>query len=131
MTTSSASGDSMTLPAFPAVPKMKGSILIGGKIRSTGFAPREVFSTCTNGERILLGETPNVESVVLQEAVDAAYAAWAKGLGAWPTARMEDRIGAVSSFRDQMLIQRELICRLLMWEIGKSWVDSQGEFDRT
>jgi len=114
---------------------MKGSILIGGKIRSSGFVTREVFSTCSssesNGERILLGETPNVDSTVLQEAVDSAYAAWAKGLGAWPTARMEDRINAVSSFRDHMVTQREIICRLLMWEIGKSWVDSQGEFDRT
>jgi len=126
---------SLALPEFPAVPKMKGSILIGGKIRSSGFVTREVFSTCSssesNGERILLGETPNVDSTVLQEAVDSAYAAWAKGLGAWPTARMEDRINAVSSFRDHMVTQREIICRLLMWEIGKSWVDSQGEFDRT
>jgi glyceraldehyde-3-phosphate dehydrogenase (NADP+) len=92
---------------------------------------REVRSTCTKGEPVLLGETPNVDSSKLQEAVNAASAAWAKGWGEWPTARMEDRISAVAAFRDRMLEHRELICRLLMWEIGKNWTDSQGEFDRT
>lgn len=119
------------LPEFPAVPQIKGRILIGGQIQSSGFATKQVFSTCTTGEQILLGETPHVDAPYLQKAVDAASDAWAKGLGDWPTARMESRINAVVAFRDQMQRQRELICRLLMWEIGKSWMDSQGEFDRT
>jgi glyceraldehyde-3-phosphate dehydrogenase (NADP+) len=120
-----------TLPSFPAVPQIQGRILIAGKILSSGYETKEVFSTCTSGERTLLGQTPHVDSAKLQEAADSAYDAWAKGLGSWPTARMEDRINAVVAFRDQMVSHRELVCRLLMWEIGKSWVDSQGEFDRT
>jgi glyceraldehyde-3-phosphate dehydrogenase (NADP+) len=120
-----------SLPSFPAVPQIKGRILIAGKILSSGYEMKEVFSTCTSGERMLLGQTPHVDSAKLQEAADSAYDAWAKGLGSWPTARMEDRINAVVAFRDQMVSHRELVCRLLMWEIGKSWVDSQGEFDRT
>ncbi|MEO5969517.1 MAG: aldehyde dehydrogenase family protein, partial [Bdellovibrionia bacterium] len=43
----------------------------------------------------------------------------------------EERIAAITAFRDQMLQKRELVCRLLMWEIAKSWKDSQAEFDRT
>ncbi|MBC7386572.1 MAG: aldehyde dehydrogenase family protein [Cryobacterium sp.] len=119
------------LPAFPEVPKMKGAILINGEILTEGFASREVHSTCASGEPVLLGTTPNVDAAMLLRAVDAAHHAWAKGQGDWPTARMEDRINAVSAFRDAMVARRELVCRLLMWEIGKSWLDSQAEFDRT
>jgi glyceraldehyde-3-phosphate dehydrogenase (NADP+) len=120
------------LPPFPKVPVRTARILIGGKILTSGFNTREVKSNCTtDGEPVLLGLTANADAAHLQSAVDAAYVAWAKGLGAWPTAKTEERVNAVLAFRDQMLAQRELICRLLMWEIGKSWVDSQGEFDRT
>ncbi|MGZ3712093.1 MAG: aldehyde dehydrogenase family protein, partial [Bdellovibrionota bacterium] len=90
------------------------------------------FSTCQRGgQAVDLGTTPHVSSAVLSQAVDAASKAWAKGLGAWPVAHTEDRIKAVVKFRNGMLAQRELVCRLLMWEIGKNWVDAQGEFDRT
>ncbi len=124
-----------SLPAFPQVPRINGRILVGGAIRTTGFELRDVKSTCSmpehKGDSVVLGQTPHVTSEQFMEAVDAAALAWDKGRGDWPTARMEDRLTAVSSFRDRMLVQRELICRLLMWEIGKSWIDSQAEFDRT
>ena len=121
-----------SLPVFPSVPKRNARILIGGKILTEGFKTREVKSTCSvNGELVLLGETANVDAAHLQSAVDEASVAWGKGLGDWPTAKMEVRVNAVLSFRDQMVANREIVCRLLMWEIGKSWVDAQGEFDRT
>ena len=120
------------LPPFPAVPQGTARILIGGKILTTGFESREVLSYCTREQsQVLLGHTANVSADFLLQAADAAHAAWQKGLGAWPTAKMEERVNAVVAFRDQMILKRELICRLLMWEIGKSWTDSQGEFDRT
>lgn len=120
------------LPQFPEVPSISGSILIGGDVRSSGFESVPVFSTCHRGDTpVQLGTTPHVSVEVIKEAVDAASKAWARGLGEWPSARMEDRINAVVKFRDGMLAQRELICRLLMWEIGKTWPDAQGEFDRT
>lgn len=120
------------LPAFPAIPKITGRILIGGEIRGQGFESKPVYSPCHRGsESLQIGTTPHVSSEIVIEAVDAAAKAWSKGLGRWPTARMEERIKAVAAFRDGMLAQRELICRLLMWEIGKNWADSQGEFDRT
>ena len=120
------------LPEFPKVPEMAGRILIGGEIRTKGFETKPVFTTCHHGDKPLqIGTTPHVSAEILKEAVDAAAKAWAKGLGEWPSARMEERILAVVKFRDGMLAQRELICRLLMWEIGKNWIDAQGEFDRT
>jgi glyceraldehyde-3-phosphate dehydrogenase (NADP+) len=122
----------MTLPDFPKIPELKGRLLIGGELRSKGFETKPVTSTCHRGnEDVYLGTTPHVSQAVLSEAVAAASKAWAKGLGVWPMMRMEDRIGAVIKFRDSMLAQRELVCRLLMWEIGKNWPDAQGEFDRT
>lgn len=113
---------------FPNVTEVAGRILIGGRIESAGFESRPVVSQCDGRH---LGHTPDVDPAVFMTAVDAAERAWAKGLGAWPTARTEDRVAAVASFRDRMLRVREPICRLLMWEIGKSWALAQAEFDRT
>jgi glyceraldehyde-3-phosphate dehydrogenase (NADP+) len=121
-----------TLPEFPNVPEIPSRILIGGEIRTKGFDTKPVMTMCHGGPVPQhLGSTPHVSVAVLNEAVDAAVKAWAKGLGDWPTARMEDRINAVVAFRDGMFKQRELVCRLLMWEIGKNWTDAQNEFDRT
>src|SRR5438128_1411191 len=112
------------LPPFPEVPKLKGRILIGGKMIDSGYETKEVFSTCHRGEKpVLLGITPHVTVQKLSEAVDAAALAWNKGLGDWPMARAEERVKAVVHFRDLMLKQREIVCRLLMWEIGKNWAD--------
>jgi glyceraldehyde-3-phosphate dehydrogenase (NADP+) len=126
-----------TLP-FPLVPKIKGRILIGGKIESSGFEMKPVVSNSwiEGMERNAaggtpLGETPHIGEKKFLEAVDAAALAWSKGRGDWPTARMEERVAAIATFRDKMIQQRELVCRLLMWEIGKNWTDAQAEFDRT
>lgn len=122
-----------SLPEFPKVPFVRGRILIGGQIQTTGFARREVTSASSLAGQAseLIGETPNVDETKFMEATDAADAAWGKGRGEWPTARMEDRLKAICRFREGMLKQRELVCRLLMWEIGKNWTDAQAEFDRT
>ncbi len=127
-----------SLPQFPLVPRIEGRILIGGKIQTSGFERKEVVSHSfhpgapRNDEGgTVLGTTPNIGAEKFMEAVDAAAVAWAKGRGDWPTARMEERIQAILSFRDRMLAKRELVCRLLMWEIGKTWPDAQAEFDRT
>jgi glyceraldehyde-3-phosphate dehydrogenase (NADP+) len=123
--------DAMTLPDFPQVPEINGRILIGGKIRDRGFETKPVMTTCERGQPRQMGTTPHVNIEILNEAVEAAATAWNQGQGAWPSARMEERVSAVIKFREAMVAQRELICRLLMWEIGKSWPDAQNEFDRT
>jgi glyceraldehyde-3-phosphate dehydrogenase (NADP+) len=123
---------------FPKIPLTRARILIGGKILDSGFETKKVFSNSylPDSSReadgtVFLGETAHIDSQKFQEAVDAASLAWSKGRGKWPTARMEERISAVAAFRDRMLKERETICRLLMWEIGKTWIDAQSEFDRT
>ena len=122
----------MTELKFPNVPQVYGRVLIGGTIQNDGFSRRKVYSTCTdNPAGHLLGETADVDVGKVMEAVDAASLAWSNGLGDWPTSRMEQRISAVVNFRGKMMAQREIISRFLMWEIGKSWVDAQAEFDRT
>jgi glyceraldehyde-3-phosphate dehydrogenase (NADP+) len=45
--------------------------------------------------------------------------------------RVEERIEAVERFLSGMLAVRPAVCRLLMWEIAKTWTDAQAEFDRT
>ncbi|MBO9666175.1 MAG: aldehyde dehydrogenase family protein [Bdellovibrio sp.] len=122
---------SYNLPSFPEIPLINGRVLINGTLRDSGFESQPVHSTCDKDQAKIIGTTPHVSLVVLMEAVESAAKSWNKGLGDWPTARMEDRVRAVQTFRDKMITQRELVCRLLMWEIGKTWADAQNEFDRT
>lgn len=122
---------SIEIPDFARQGRVEGRILIGGEIRSGskgGFESRPVISPCTITE---IGMTPNVSEAQFMEAVNAAEKSWAKGRGEWATSRMEDRINAISKFRNEILKVRETVCRLLMWEIAKNWADSQAEFDRT
>jgi glyceraldehyde-3-phosphate dehydrogenase (NADP+) len=125
------------VPGFAEIPKISGRILIGGQIMSSGFLTRSVLSPCSlrtkEGDIFFpeIGTTPQVSSETFMLAVEAASRAWAKGRGEWPSARMEERINAISTLRDRMLQKRDLICRLLMWEIAKTWADAQAEFDRT
>jgi glyceraldehyde-3-phosphate dehydrogenase (NADP+) len=126
------------LPKTIEIPKIKGRILVGGKISDSGFATRTISSPCSyrsdSSDDLIfpeIGTTPNLTSEQFMTAVDAAAQAWAKGRGEWPSARMEQRISAIVHLRDMMIPQRDLICRLLMWEIAKTWPDAQAEFDRT
>ncbi len=125
------------VPDTVQVDKRQGRILIGGKIETEGFARKEVPSPCPlrgDGGTLfypILGETPNVDVAVFSRAVDAAVAAWDKGRGDWPTARMEQRISAVSAFRGRLVKHRESVARFLSWEIAKPLPDAFAEFDRT
>ena len=65
------------------------------------------------------------------KALDAATEAYNYGKAEWPSMTVEKRIGCVKRFVILMKEQRELVVKLLMWEIGKSLKDSEKEFDRT
>jgi glyceraldehyde-3-phosphate dehydrogenase (NADP+) len=126
------------LPQTVEIPKIRGRILINGKIIDSGYATKSIFSPCSlrgETENSLIspeiGTTPQLSSDQFMRAVEAAADAWAKGRGEWPSARMEERVSAIANLRDKILQHRELICRLLMWEIAKTWPDAQSEFDRT
>jgi glyceraldehyde-3-phosphate dehydrogenase (NADP+) len=125
------------VPEFMRLEKRRGRILIGGEIQSSGFPVKEVVSPCPlrgdNGETFqpILGETPNVGPETFAIAVEAAVGAWAKGLGPWPSARMESRIVATTHFRDRLLPFRETVAKYLSWEIAKPFPEALAEFDRT
>lgn len=126
------------LPKSIEIPKILGRILVDGKIITNGFKTKPIFSPCslrTDSDDSLIfpeiGSTPQVDSALFSQAVDAAAKAWQKGRGEWPCARMEDRVSAIANLRDRLIPLRDLICRLLMWEIAKPWRDAESEFDRT
>ncbi|SEL66179.1 NADP-dependent glyceraldehyde-3-phosphate dehydrogenase [Parapedobacter koreensis] len=82
-------------------------------------------------ERKLLGSIPDTTAKEAMEALDAAVAAYDNGLGEWPTMSVEGRLHCMQRFVYLMIQQRELVIRLLMWEIGKTLPDATKEFDRT
>ncbi len=65
------------------------------------------------------------------EALEAAVSAFDYGRGEWPSMSIEKRIECMRKFTLLMKDQREIMVKLLMWEIGKSKTDAEKEFDRT
>ncbi len=82
-------------------------------------------------EQVTLGGTPLMDSATALKALDAAVDAYDAGHGAWPTLSVAERIDHVEGFLARMREQRQVVVKLLMWEIGKNLKDSEKEFDRT
>jgi glyceraldehyde-3-phosphate dehydrogenase (NADP+) len=78
-----------------------------------------------------IGSYPQVGEAESEEALQAAVAAYDDGRGRWPTMAVAERIACMQEFTKQMVARRREVVNLIMWEIGKSLVDSQKEFDRT
>lgn len=85
----------------------------------TGLAPAPV------------GHFPLLTAQESLAALDAAVAAYDRGRGLWPTMSVAQRIERMQDFAYRMQEKRDEVVKLLMWEIGKSFKDSQKEFDRT
>lgn len=111
--------------------------LANGELKKWDGDYAEVYSSIrtknNKGESgpTLLGAVPNMDETSALEALDAAWNAYDRGQGLWPTMKVMDRIACMEKFVAQMKTKREEIVRLLMWEIGKNLPDSQKEFDRT
>lgn len=82
-------------------------------------------------QRKVIGKYPVCTVTEAMEALDAAVSAYNHGRGEWPTMSVADRIERVERFTLKMIEQKEIVVKLIMWEIGKSWADSIKEFDRT
>ena len=82
-------------------------------------------------EPVELGSYPQGGAAEAEAALAAAVAAYDSGRGVWPTMAVAERIACMQAFAKQMQARRAEVVRLLMWEIGKSLVDSEKEFDRT
>lgn len=118
-------------------PLNQKTYLVDGKLEIWNGAFTEVYSTIhspnAKGEMAptLLGTIPDMDEKAAKEVLDAAYTAYNKGQGLWPTMKVADRIRCMENFVEKMKTKREEIVKLLMWEIGKTLPDSQKEFDRT
>jgi len=96
----------------------------------------EVFSpicvkTKDGLQRKRIGSYPVCTEKESMEALDAAVKAYDNGRGQWPTMSVADRIACVERFTQQMIEKKDIVVKLIMWEIGKSYADSVKEFDRT
>ncbi|BBQ50329.1 NADP-dependent glyceraldehyde-3-phosphate dehydrogenase [Acinetobacter pittii] len=82
-------------------------------------------------EQVELGSYPVMGEKESDEALEAAVRAYNNGRGEWPMMKVGERIACMQNFIQRMVEQRDLIIKLIMWEIGKSLADSEKEFDRT
>ena len=109
--------------------------LIDGKIGKWNGEFTEVISTLLANEEddkyITLGDSPKMDKKHALLALEAANKAYSNGTGTWPTMKVYERINCMQKFVDLMVLKRDEVVNLLMWEIGKNLKDSEKEFDRT
>ena len=109
--------------------------LIDGKIGKWNGEFTEVISTLLTNEEddkyIILGDSPKMDKKHGLLALEAADKAYSNGTGTWPTMKVYERINCMQKFVDLMVLKRDEVVKLLMWEIGKNLKDSEKEFDRT
>jgi acyl-CoA reductase-like NAD-dependent aldehyde dehydrogenase len=89
------------------------------------------IKTSNGYERKVIGSYPLCTQHEANEALDAAVAAYDNGRGEWPTMSVAERIKCVERFTHEIIAKKDIVVKLLMWEIGKSQGDSVKEFDRT
>ncbi len=125
------------IPEEYKVPEIHQRVyLLNGELIEWSGDVTEIYSpVCIrteNGlERKLLGSIPNIGPQEAMEVLEASVKAYNNGLGEWPTMSVEGRIKCMQKFVYLMIKERDLIIKLLMWEIGKNLPDSTKEFDRT
>ncbi|WP_343562493.1 NADP-dependent glyceraldehyde-3-phosphate dehydrogenase [Sphingobacterium sp.] len=110
--------------------------LSNGEMISWTGQVNEVFSpicvkTKDGLKRKRIGSFPVCTEKESIEALDAAVQAYDNGRGEWPTMSVADRITCVENFTQKMIAKKDIVVKLIMWEIGKSYADSVKEFDRT
>ena len=118
------------------IPTTQDQFLVNGELRHWDGPTQEVLSpVCVRTASGLLqkciGRYPVLTEKESLEALSAAIEAYDNGRGLWSTMSVGERIKHIGDFVYRMIEKREDVVNLLMWEIGKSYEDSQREFDRT
>lgn len=118
------------------IPVEQDEYLINGELRHWDGGTNDVFSpVCVNTSsgvvQKLIGRYPQLTQKESVEALNSAVSAYENGRGLWPTMSVGDRIRHVEEFTHRMIEKKEGVVNLLMWEVGKSYQDSEKEFDRT
>ncbi|GGH11661.1 NADP-dependent glyceraldehyde-3-phosphate dehydrogenase [Sphingobacterium alkalisoli] len=112
------------------------TFLSNGEMKTWDGSVSEVFSpVCIKTKdglvRKRIGSYPVCTEKESEEALSAAVAAYDNGRGKWPTMSVAERIKCVEDFTNKMIDKKDVVVKLIMWEIGKSYADSIKEFDRT
>ena len=130
--------EKQAIPEAFALPELieQKTYLSDGELVNWDGPTHEVFSPiCMNTpegvQRIKIGSYPVCTEKEAMIALDAACKAYNDGRGEWPTMSVAQRINCVEQFVIKMLAQKEIVVKLIMWEIGKTYADSEKEFDRT
>ena len=118
-----------------SLPIEQTEYLINGEILKWEGSFQKVYSPVYTEENGLfdnaMGSYPLIDKETSMHALQAATNAYNNGRGDWPLMTIDQRIKCVQKFVILMKEQRSLVVKLLMWEIGKSFKDSEKEFDRT
>jgi glyceraldehyde-3-phosphate dehydrogenase (NADP+) len=127
-----------SIPSHMAIEKQldQKEYLIDGELKIWNGTVQEVFSPVyikdgNSFSRKRLGSYPLLGEKESFEALASAQQAYNLGRGEWPTMPVKARIEHMLQFTKMMKEQRNEVVKLLMWEIGKSFKDSEKEFDRT
>ena len=120
---------------FPKSVEQKEYLINGEILKWTGPV-KDVFSPVfenKNGElkQVRLGSQPILDRTVALKVLDAAIASYDHGRGEWATMSIKNRVEHMVNFTKRMKEKRNEVVNMIMWEIGKSFADSQKEFDRT
>lgn len=110
--------------------------LVNGELRQWAGPVQEVYSPVfLKGPQALsrkfLGRYPLLGEAEALEVLEAALRAYDHGHGTWPAMSIQERIRHLEQFAFRLGDQKREVARLLMWEVGKSYQDSEKEFDRT
>jgi glyceraldehyde-3-phosphate dehydrogenase (NADP+) len=109
--------------------------LIDGELRHWNgpllevLSPVQVRSGATSARK-RVGEAPLLSVAASLESLDVAVRAYDNGRGTWPTMSVGERIHCVQRFSSAVQKKRGEVVKLLMWEIGKSLQEAEGEFER-
>ncbi|TAG50792.1 MAG: NADP-dependent glyceraldehyde-3-phosphate dehydrogenase [Cytophagales bacterium] len=110
--------------------------LSNGEMRTWNGATHTVLSpvcvkTSEGTTPKVIGSYPLCTENEALESLNAAVIAYNNGRGEWPTMSIGNRILCMEKFTGKMIEKKKEIVSLIMWEIGKSYADSNKEFDRT
>lgn len=117
-------------------PVNQNEYLINGVLHVWKGAMQYVYSpvclkTDSGTEPKLIGHYPLLTEIQAMEALESSVKAYDQGRGVWPNMSISERIRHMENFIQKMITKKKEIVILLMWEIGKSFIDSQKEFERT
>lgn len=82
-------------------------------------------------KRLIIGKYPLMDKKTSLKILDIAYKSYDNGNGFWPSISDSERIKYFELFLEEFNCLKEDVVKLLMWEIGKNYEDSNKEFDRT